>query len=209
MAIAIITGISLLCRFGFGITFGGSSETIDSSPDQHEETVASHDECLDNSVEEQSHNQTSYHYYTTIGSGIVVITLVLIIGGLVTYLKLRAKTNITLARVKMDNPDVQETTAMFKDPGPVHQDLQPRHNREVSSKFSPQKYPALPLDYKQDPPPHPPPPPSGPNPHSSQFPNIPPWLDMENEVQMRNIHQLQLFHLQGQYPYDSNPQFQL
>ena len=83
---ASVIGLCLLFKFGFGISLGGDSTNIVDSPDQSEKTIDSNNEHLENSEEISSHNSTSYH--VTVGSGIIIMILVIIIGGLVTYLKL-------------------------------------------------------------------------------------------------------------------------
>ena len=81
-----VMGLTLIFKFGFGFGFGGGSSTVvEDSPNQSEETVNSQNEKLENSEEVSSHNTTSYH--VTVGSGIVIMVLVLIIGGLTTALK--------------------------------------------------------------------------------------------------------------------------
>ena len=214
-----VIGLSLLFRFGLGITFGGSTENNDASPDQSEHMTDSNNEKLDNSVENKSHNSTSYHYYTTIGSGIVVMILVIIIGGLVAYLKLRARTNITLAKVKRKNIDAQESSTSFMDPEPV-QDTQ--GNREVSL-FS---YPSLSSEYRPDRPIHHPLQPSHPHHNRShqrtQSHFTPPWFALDHLPQLQpqghlhqnlNPHHPNPLHQhsppvpQLQLQYSSNPQF--
>ena len=49
LVLAAIIGVSLLCRFGFGLSIGGNSKTVEESPDQSDDTVSSHNEHLDNS----------------------------------------------------------------------------------------------------------------------------------------------------------------
>ena len=98
IAIVSIVGFSLFCKFG--LSLGGSSESVDASPDMHQETDNSHNKKFTDSVEKFSHNTTSHHYYTMIGSRIGIISLFLLSGGIVYYFRIWAKTNITLAQTQ-------------------------------------------------------------------------------------------------------------
>ena len=89
--------ISLVLIFKFGFGFGSTTitETVD-SPDQSEKVSNSQNEQLSNSEEVSSHNTNSWHI--NIGSGLAIMALIIIIGGLTTALKYYQKTNVCLAQ---------------------------------------------------------------------------------------------------------------
>ena len=92
-ALGVIT-LVLIFKFGFG--FGGTTNVTEDSPDQSETVSNSQNEMLENSEEVSSHNSTSYHI--SIGSGLVIMALLLVIGGLTSALKYKQKTNVRLAQ---------------------------------------------------------------------------------------------------------------
>ena len=93
-ALGVMT-LVLVLKLGLGFG-GGDTNVVEDSPDQSEKVSNSQNERLDNSEEVSSHNTTSYH--VSIGSGIIIMVLVTVIGGLTTALKYRQKTNVRLAK---------------------------------------------------------------------------------------------------------------
>ena len=92
--------ISLVLIFKYGFGFGNTTinETVD-SPDQSETVANSQNEKLSNSEEVSSHNTNSWHI--NIGSGLAILALIIVIGGLTTSLKYYHKTNVRLSSTSM------------------------------------------------------------------------------------------------------------
>ena len=90
--------ISLVLFFKFGLGFGSTTnitETVN-SPDMSEKVSQSQNEQLSNSEETSSHNTNSWHI--NVGSGLLIMSLVIVVGGLYSIHKYYQKTSVRLAQ---------------------------------------------------------------------------------------------------------------
>ena len=88
--------ISLSLFFKFGLGFGSTTTITEDSPDMSEKVSQSQNEQLSNSEETSSHNTNSWHI--NISSGLLIMSLVILVGGLYSIHKYHKKTSVRLAQ---------------------------------------------------------------------------------------------------------------